>query len=117
MKDSENAASSSNNQPLNKISVDDVMKIAQEEIRRTSEEAVKAALVEVSGELACEKERAREFEKRNRNLEAVNRQLKDDAEKLKGKNKRGNMLGAFLGGAGGIVITSVVFSICSLFEK
>ena len=32
------------------------MEIAEEEIERTAQEAVKAALVEVGGELACEKE-------------------------------------------------------------
>ena len=54
-KDSDNAAS--------ELTIEEVMEIAEEEIERTAQEAVKAALVEVGGELAYEKERADELEK------------------------------------------------------
>ena len=45
-----------------------IMQIAEEEIERTSQEAVKAALLEVGGELAYWKERADLFEGENAKL-------------------------------------------------
>ena len=41
---------------VSELTIEEVMEIAEEEIERTAQEAVKAALVEVGGELACEKE-------------------------------------------------------------
>ena len=52
------------------------MEIAEEEIERTSQEAVKAALFEVGGELAFEKERADQLEKAKLNLELENQKLR-----------------------------------------
>ncbi|MEE1058362.1 MAG: hypothetical protein U0K92_03155 [Treponema sp.] len=40
------------------LTIEEVMEIAEEEIERTAQEAVKAALLEVGGEVAFEKERA-----------------------------------------------------------
>ena len=40
------------------LTIEEVMKIAEEEIERTAQEAVKAVLLETGGELAFEKERA-----------------------------------------------------------
>ena len=51
------------------------MKIAEEEIERTAQEAVKAALLEVGGELAFEKERADQLEKQKLTLEIENKKL------------------------------------------
>ena len=45
------------------------MQIAEEEIERTAQEAVKAALLETGGELAFEKERADQLEKQKLALE------------------------------------------------
>ena len=45
------------------LTIEEVMEIAEEEIERTAQEAVKAALLEVGGELAFEKERAEGLEK------------------------------------------------------
>ena len=70
-KDSEDAAS--------ELTIEEVMEIAEEEIERTAQEAVKAALVEVGGELAYEKERADELEKQKLSLEAENKRLKEEA--------------------------------------
>ena len=61
-KDSDNAAS--------ELTIEEVMEIAEEEIERTAQEAVKAALIEVGGELAYEKGRADELEKQKLLLEA-----------------------------------------------
>mgnify|MGYP003374151315 CR=1 FL=1 len=49
-KDSENVVA--------QLTIEEVMQIAEEEIERTAQEAVKAALTEVGGELAFEKARA-----------------------------------------------------------
>ena len=83
------------------------MQIAEEEIERTAQEAVKATLLETGGELAFEKERADQFEKQKLDLELENRKLKEAAEKKKNQF----FYGALIGGAGGVVITSLVFGI------
>ena len=83
------------------------MEIAEEEIERTAQEAVKAALLEVGGDLAFEKERADELEKQKLLLEAENKRLKEEAQKKKDQF----FYGALIGGAGGVVVTSLVFGI------
>ena len=57
------------------------MEIAEEEIERTAQEAVKAALLEVGGEVAFEKERADQLEAAKLALEAENKKLKEEAQK------------------------------------
>ena len=49
-------------QPGTELTIEEVMEIAEEEIERTAQEAVKAALLEVGGELAFEKERSDQLE-------------------------------------------------------
>ena len=98
-KDSEDAAS--------ELTIEEVMEIAEEEIERTAQEAVKAALLEVGGELAFEKERADQLEKQKLALEIENKKLKEAAEKKKNQF----FYGALIGGTGGVVITSLVFGI------
>ena len=98
-KDSDNAAS--------ELTIEEVMEIAEEEIERTAHEAVKAALVEVGGELAYEKERADELEKQKLSLEAENKRLKEEAQKKKDQF----FYGALIGGAGGVIVTSLVFGL------
>ena len=85
------------------------MEIAEEEIEKTAQEAVKAALLEVGGELAFEKERADQMEKAKLALEMENKKLKEAAEKKKNQF----FYGALIGGAGGVVVTSLVFGIIS----
>ncbi len=98
-KDSEDAAS--------ELTIEEVMEIAEEEIERTAQEAVKAALLEVGGELAFEKERADQMEKQKLALELENKKLKEAAEKKKNQF----FYGALIGGAGGVVVTSLVFGL------
>ena len=98
-KDSDNAAS--------ELTIEEVMEIAEEEIERTAQEAVKAALVEVGGELAYEKERADELEKQKLSLEAENKRLKEEAQKKKDQF----FYGALIGGTGGVIVTSLVFGL------
>ena len=98
-KDSDNAAS--------ELTIEEVMEIAEEEIERTAQEAVKAALVEVGGELAYEKERADELEKQKLSLEAENKKLKEEAQKKKDQF----FYGALIGGTGGVIVTSLVFGL------
>ena len=83
------------------------MQIAEEEIERTAQEAVKAALLETGGELAFEKERADQLEKQKLALEAENKRLKEEAQ----KKQNHFFYGALIGGTGGVVITSLVFGI------
>ena len=98
-KDSDNAAA--------ELTIEEVMQIAEEEIERTAQEAVKAALLETGGELAFEKERADQLEKQKLALELENKKLKEAAEKKKNQF----FYGALIGGAGGVVVTSLVFGI------
>ena len=58
------------------LTIEEIMEIAEEEIERTAQEAVKAALLEVGGELAFEKERADQLEAAKINLELENKKIK-----------------------------------------
>ena len=104
-KDSADAAS--------ELTIEEVMQIAEEEIERTAQEAVKAALLETGGELAFEKERADQLEKQKLALEMENKILKEAAEKKKNQF----FYGALIGGTGGVVITSLVFGLIGGFCK
>ena len=95
------------------LTIEEVMKIAEEEIERTAQEAVKAALLETGGELAFEKERADQLEKQKLALEMENKKLKEAAEKKKNQF----FYGALIGGTGGVVITSLVFGLIGGFCK
>ena len=103
--DSENAAS--------ELTIEEVMEIAEEEIERTAQEAVKAALLEVGGELAFEKERADQMEAAKLNLELENQKLKKELSK---KNNQ-FFYGALIGGTGGVIVTSLVFGLVMGFCK
>ena len=92
---------------VSELTIEDVMEIAEEEIERTAQEAVKAALVEVGGELAFEKERADLLEKQKLALELENTRLKEEAQKKQNQF----FYGALIGGTGGVVITSLVFGL------
>ena len=98
-KDSENAAV--------ELTIEEVMEIAEEEIERTAQEAVKAALLEVGGELAFEKERADQMEAAKLALEHENKKLKAEVQK---KNNQ-FFYGALIVGTGGVVVTSLVFGL------
>ena len=89
------------------LTIEEVMEIAEEEIERTAQEAVKAALLEVGGEVAFEKERADQLEKAKTALEIENKKLKEEAQK-----KRNQFFyGALIGGTGGVIVTSLVFGL------
>ena len=98
-KDFEDAAS--------ELTIEEVMEIAEEEIERTAQEAVKAALLEVGGELAFEKERADQLEAAKVNLELENKKLKAEVQK---KNNQ-FFYGALIGGTSGVIVTSLVFGL------
>ena len=89
------------------LTIEEVMEIAEEEIERTAQEAVKAALLEVGGELAFEKERADQLETAKINLEIENKKLKAEVQK---KNNQ-FFYGALIGGTGGVIVTSLVFGL------
>ena len=95
-KDSENVAK--------ELTIEELMEIAEEEIERTAQEAVKAALLEVGGELAYEKERAEELERQKLALEIENKKLKEQYQK-KDKNF---LYGVLIGGTGGVVLVSLL---------
>ena len=83
------------------------MEIAEEEIERTAQAAVKSALLEVAGDLAFEKDRADQMAAANLALEAENKRLKEEVQKKKNQF----FYGALIGGAGGVVVTSLVFGL------
>ena len=89
------------------LTIEEVMEIAEEEIERTAQEAVKAALLEVGGELAFEKERADQLEAAKINLEIENKKLKAEVQK---KNNQ-FFYGALIGGTGGVIVTSLVIGL------
>ena len=89
------------------LTIEEIMEIAEEEIERTAQEAVKAALLEVGGELAFEKERADQLEAAKINLEIENKKLKAEVQK---KNNQ-FFYGALIGGTGGVIVTSLVFGL------
>ena len=89
------------------LTIEEVMGIAEEEIERTAQEAVKAALVEVGGELAFEKERADQLEAAKLALENENRKLKTEVQKKQNQF----FYGALIGGTGGVIVTSLVFGL------
>ena len=95
------------------LTIEEVMEIAEEEIERTAQEAVKAALLEVGGELAFEKERADQLEAAKLALESENKKLEAEVQK---KNNQ-FFYGALIGGTGGVVVTSLVFSLVMGFCK
>ena len=94
-------------QPGDELTIEEVMEIAEEEIERTAQEAVKAALLEVGGEVAFEKERADQLEKAKTALEIENKKLKEEVQKKQNQF----FYGALIGGTGGVVVTSLVFSL------
>lgn len=98
-KDSEDVAA--------ELTIEEVMEIAEEEIERTAQEAVKAALIEVGGELAFEKERADQLEAAKINLEMENQKLKAEVQKKQNQF----FYGALIGGTGGVIVTSLVFGL------
>ena len=104
--DSENAAVLREPQQP-QLTIEEVMEIAEEEIERTAQEAVKAALLEVGGEVAFEKERADQLEKAKTALEIENKKLKEEVQK---KNNQ-FFYGALIGGTGGVIVTSLVFGL------
>ena len=89
------------------LTIEEVMEIAEEEIERTAQEAVKAAILEVVGELAFEKERADQMEAAKLALEAENKKLKEAAQKKQNQF----FYGALIGGSGAVIITSLVYGL------
>ena len=93
--------------------IERIMEIAEEEIERTSQEAVKAVLEDVGGELAYEKERADQLEIRNAELGMMNDVLQTELD----KKKNSFWTGALIGGTGGAIVTSIVFMLIQGFCK
>ncbi len=93
--------------------IERIMEIAEEEIEKTSQEAVKAVLEDVGGELAYEKERADQLEIRNAELGIRN----DELEKALEKKKDSFWYGTLIGGTGGTIVTSIVFMLIQGFCK
>lgn len=95
------------------LTIEEVMQIAEEEIERTTQEAVKAAILETGGELAYEKARADQMEAVKLVLEAENKTLKAQMQKKQNQF----FYGALIGGAGGVIVTSLVFNLIMGFCK
>ena len=95
------------------LTIEEVMEIAEEEIERTAQEAVKAALVEVGGEVAYQTEMVNQLERANGNLKIENVRLKEELQKKQNQF----FYGALIGGTGGVIVTSLVFSLVMGFCK
>ena len=95
------------------LTSEEVMQIAEEEIERTTQEAVRAAILETGGELAYEKARADQMEAVKLVLEAENKTLKAQVQKKQNQF----FYGALIGGAGGVIVTSLVFNLIMGFCK
>ena len=95
--------------PVEEMTIEEVMEIAEEEIERTAQAAVKSALLEVAGDLAFEKDRADQMAAANSALEAENKKLKEEVQKKQNQF----FYGALIGGAGGVIVTSLVFGVIS----
>ena len=95
------------------LTIEEVMQIAEEEIERTTQEAVKAAILETGGELAYEKARADQMEAVKLVLESENKTLKAQVQKKQNQF----FYGALIGGAGGVIVTSLVFNFIMGFCK
>ena len=95
------------------LTIEEVMQIAEEEIERTTQEAVRAAILETGGELAYEKARADQMEAVKLVLEAENKTLKAQMQKKQNQF----FYGALIGGAGGVIVTSLVFNLIMGFCK
>ena len=95
------------------LTIEEVMQLAEEEIERTTQEAVKAAILETGGELAYEKARADQMEAVKLVLEAENKTLKAQVQKKQNQF----FYGALIGGAGGVIVTSLVFNLIMGFCK
>lgn len=98
---------------VQELTIEEVMQIAEEEIERTTQEAVKAAILETGGELAYEKARADQMEAVKLVLEAENKTLKAQVQKKQNQF----FYGALIGGAGGVIVTSLVFNLIMGFCK
>ena len=94
---------------VHELTIEEVMEIAEEEIERTAQEAVKAALVEVGGELAYQTEMVNQLERANGNLKIENVRLKEELQKKQNQF----FYGALIGDTGGVIVTSLVFGLIS----
>ncbi len=61
--------------------IEEMQKVAEEEIEQTSQEAVKAAMAETAGELAYQTELAEQYQAMNWQLTMENERIKKDQEK------------------------------------
>ena len=66
---------------------DRIAAIAEEEIERTAQEAVKAALIEIGSELAAEKRKRKLYEQYALDLEYENRKLAEENRMLARKSR------------------------------
>jgi cob(I)alamin adenosyltransferase len=87
--------------------IDELIRTADEEIERTSQEAVKAVLVEVGAELAAEQKKRGLYEKKVSDLEYENRNLKEENAKLAKQLKAWKIGGTLCGAA----VTGITFGI------
>ena len=83
------------------------MEIAEEEIERTAQEAVKAALLEVGGEMAYKEEMINQLEKMNADLKFENLMLNKEISRKKKNFFYGSVAGTVIG----LVASSLIFGI------
>lgn len=88
--------------------IDGLIDAADEEIERTSQEAVKAVLVEVGAELAAEQRKREMYEKKAEDLASENRELREENARLARKLKAWKVCGAICGAAAAGMASGIV---------
>lgn len=89
--------------------IEDLKEIAEDEIERTAQEAVKAAVIEVGSECALQEAQAESYASLCENLEAENTALLLENERLKKHGLKNIFAGTAIGAGVGIAFTSLVF--------
>ena len=91
--------------------IEDLKEIAEDEIERTAQEAVKAAVIEVGSECASQEAQAESYASLCENLEAENAALLLENERLKKHGLKNIFAGTAIGAGVGIAFTSLMFLI------
>ena len=89
--------------------IDELQEIAEEEIERTAQEAVKAAVVKIGSECAAQETEAESYASLCERLEEDNSALVLENERLKKHGLKNVFAGTAVGAGVGIAFTSLLF--------
>lgn len=89
--------------------IDELEEDAEEELERTAQEAVKAAVTDLGAELSAEEARADGYELMARRLEEENEELALENERIKKERLKNILTGSAVGAGAGVAFTSLLF--------